>query len=395
MPVIYLDNAATSFPKPLRVSEQLRTFLETFGACPGRGSYEMARRAQALVEETRGLLATLFHVDEPQRIIFTLNATDALNMAIKGVVVPGDHVVTTVAEHNSVNRPLARMERKGLIRVTRIGVSTEGFVDPEDIHRALEPRTTLVAMLHGSNVTGALQPIAQIGRIVREHGALLLVDAAQTAGTVPIDVGAAAIVLPAFRGHRALRGPPGPGGLYVGPRAMLQPWREGGTGVLSELPLQPEELPYRLEAGSPNTLGLAGLRASVEFILQYGVAWIRQHELSLTARFLDGLRSDERVTIFGPFDLERRVAVVSVRIAGCSPARIGAWLDEVRGIAVRTGLHCAPGAHRALGTFPEGTVRISPGYFTTTDEIDACLAALHDGAERFADRAPACESRAR
>src|SRR3990167_8321532 len=312
MPVIYLDNAATSFPKPLRVSEQLRTFLETFGACPGRGSYEMARRAQALVEETRGLLATLFHVDEPQRIIFTLNATDALNMAIKGVVVPGDHVVTTVAEHNSVNRPLARMERRGLIRGTRVGVSPEGFVDPEDIRLALEPRTTLVAMLHGSNVTGALQPIAQIGRIVREHGALLLVDAAQTAGTVPIDVEAAAIDLLAFPGHKALMGPPGTGGLYVGPRDRKSPWREGGTGVFSELPLQPEEFPYAFEAGSPNTLGLAGLRESLQFILQFGVAWIRAHELSLTRQLLEGCRADGRLTVYGPSRLEDRISVLSI-----------------------------------------------------------------------------------
>jgi len=373
---IYLDNAATTFPKPPRVYEHVRAFLERYGGCPGRGSYAMAKDAEAVVEETRGMLAELVHADDPKRIVFTLNATDALNMAIKGTLVPGDHIVTTVIEHNSVSRPLNRLERKGWIRVTRVDVSGEGLVDPGEIRTALTSKTKLVAVVHGSNVTGALQPIEAIGPMVREHGALLLVDAAQTMGAVPIDVDAACIDLLAFPGHKALLGLPGTGGLYVGPRVRLAPWREGGTGVLSELPLQPEELPLALEAGSPNTLGLAGLRESLAFILQYGVAWIRDHELALTQRLLEGLRGDDRVCVYGPWSLAHRVAVVSVNVAGCSATDVAAFLDRACGIAVRAGLHCAPGAHRALGTFPDGTVRISPGYFTTTAEIDACLQAL-------------------
>ncbi len=380
---IYLDNAATSFPKPPRVYERLREYLERYGGCPGRGSYRMAKETEAVLEETRALLAELFGVQEPRRMIFTVNATDALNMAIKGTIVPGDHVVTTVLEHNSVMRPLNRLERKGLIQMTRVGVSREGRIDPADIRKALTARTTLVAVIHGSNVTGALQPIEAIGPIVRDHGALFLVDAAQTAGAVPIDIEAASIDLLAFPGHKALLGLPGTGGLYVGPRARLTPWREGGTGVLSELPLQPEELPYNLEAGSPNTLGLAGLRESIQFILQYGVKWIRAHDLSLTRRLLDGLRIDERFRVYGPPALEHRVAVVAVNVVGCSPAVVAEFLDQTHGIAVRAGLHCAPGVHQALGTFPEGTIRISPGYFTKDADIDLCLEALREAANTF------------
>lgn len=383
---VYLDNAATSFPKPPRVYEKLREYLEKYGGCPGRGSYRMAKEAEAVVEETRALLAELFGVQEPHRIVFTLNATDALNMAIKGSLRPGDHVVTTVIEHNSVARPLNRLKRNGLIQVSRVAASSEGFIDPADIRRAFSARTKLVAVIHASNVTGSLQPLVQIGRIVREHGAVFLVDAAQTAGAVPIDVEEACIDLLAFPGHKALLGLPGTGGLYVGPRAKLSPWREGGTGVLSELPLQPEEFPYAFEAGSPNTLGLAGLRESVQFILQYGVSWIRTHELSLTKRLLEGCDADERIKVYGPLSLEDRVAVVSVNVAGCPPGQVAEFLERRGGIAVRAGLHCAPGAHQAMGTLPQGAVRISPGYFTHPREIDRCVEALREAAEALGEK---------
>lgn len=378
---VYLDNAATSFPKPPRVYERIRGFLEEYGACPGRGSHEMARQAEAVIEATRRVVAELFGVSDPRRIVFALNATDALNMAIKGVLQPGDHVVTTVMEHNSVSRPLNALERDGLIRVIRVPTSREGLVDPQDVRRAITDRTRLVVMLHASNVTGALQPIAAIGRIVREAGRLLLVDAAQTAGAYPIDVEPAGIDLLAFPGHKALMGPPGTGGLYVGPRAAVRPWREGGTGVMSEAPFQPEELPLRLEAGSPNTLGIALLGEAVRFILQFGVEWVRQREMALTERLLRGLQADERFTVYGPRDAARRVAVVSVNLAGHMPDAVGSRLSESFHIAVRAGLHCAPGAHRTLGTFPAGTVRISPGYFTTEAEIDQCVEALRTVAE--------------
>ena len=348
----------------------------------------MARQASAVVEETRQQLAALFQIVDARRIVFTLNATDALNMAIKGALRPGDHVITTVLEHNSVARPLNRLEHKGLIRVTRVPASREGFIDPSDIRRALTARTRLVAMIHASNVLGSLQPIEAIGPLVREHEALLLVDASQTAGAVPIDVEASCIDLLAFPGHKALLGPPGTGGLYVGPRAQLTPWREGGTGIFSELPLQPEELPYALEAGSPNTVGLAGWCEAVRFLLQYGVERIGTQERSLTERLLEGLSDHEAITVHGPQETERRVAVVSMTVRGLPPQRVAECLDREYDIAVRSGLHCAPGAHRAVGTSPSGTVRISPGYFTTPAEIDRCLEALRELVSRATPTSP-------
>lgn len=355
---------------------QLRLFFKRYGACPGRGSHAGARRAEAVIEETRTLLAQLFGVTAPERIAFTLNATDALNMAIKGVLTPGAHVVTTTQEHNSVSRPLYRLAQQGFIKLTRVPANREGLVHPKAMRAALKTGTRLVAMAHASNVTGALQPVAAVGHAVRRHGALFLVDAAQTAGTVPIDVEAMRIDLLAFPGHKALLGPPGTGGLYVGPRAHVAAWREGGTGVLSELPYQPQTLPLRLEAGSPNTLGIALWGEALRFLLQEGMARVRARKVALVARLLAGLRGDERMTIYGPTRLERRIAVVSLRLQRWHPQAAADVLDQRFGIAVRAGLHCAPGAHQNLGTFPEGTLRISPGYFTTEGEIDKCLAAL-------------------
>ncbi len=379
---IYLDNAATSYPKPPCVFEHLQQTLERYGGCPGRGSYEMARATGAMVDETREALAELFNVPAPERIVFTCNATDALNLAIKGVLSPDDHVVTTVMEHNSVLRPLNALERDGVIRVTRVPASPEGDVDPDDIRRAVTDRTRLVVLQHASNVTGTLQPIAEVGRVVRAAGRLFLVDAAQTAGACPIDVDEACIDLLAFPGHKALLGPPGTGGLYVGPRATVRPWREGGTGARSELPYQPEEFPLRLEAGSLNTWGIALLRESTRFILRYGVAWIRRHELALTERLLAGLRANEGVTLYGPSATANRVAVVSFNVRGWSPAAVGERLHRAYQIAARTGLQCAPGAHRTIGTFPDGTVRMSPGYFTTESEIDCAIEAVGEITER-------------
>ncbi len=374
--MIYLDNAATSFPKPPEVVQAVTGFFERAGACPGRGAYAMARQAGAVVDGTRRLLARLLHTPSPERIVFTLNATDALNMAIKGTLADGDHVVTTVIEHHSVGRPLVALERDGRIHVTRVPVSGAGLVDPADIRRAITLATRLVAVVHASNVTGALQPIDDIAQIVRETGAWFLVDASQTVGAVPIDIERSGIDLLAFPGHKGLLGPPGTGGLVVGSRVDIRPWREGGTGAWSELLEQPNAWPWHLEAGSPNTAGLAGLSAAVEYLLARGVDSIRAHELRLTMHLLDALARDERITIHGPRAIDQRVAVVSMTACGAAVATLGERLDRDYEIAVRTGLQCAPGAHRALGTFPAGTLRISPGCFTTEAEIDACVQAL-------------------
>jgi cysteine desulfurase family protein len=388
--MIYLDNAATSWPKPPTVVEGLRGWLDACVGSPGRGGHGPARAAEAMVRRARQAIAALLHAPDPDRVIFTLNATDALNMAIKGLVRPGDHVVTTVLEHNSVSRPLAGMERRGLIQVTRLRPAADGRIDPARVREALTDRTSLVAVIHGSNVTGALQPIGDIGHLTRARGARLLVDASQTAGAVPIDVQAEAVDLLAFAGHKTLLGLPGTGGLVVGPRAELSPWREGGTGVLSELLLQPTELPWRLEAGSPNTLGAASLVASVAWILQRGVEATRRHELALVERLIDRLAGDARLQVHGPTDLTRRTSVVSVSVRGAAPARVARFLDEAHGIAVRAGLHCAPGAHQTIGTFPTGTVRVSPGPFTTEADIDACATALREAAEADLPAAASC-----
>ena len=382
---VYLDNAATSFPKPPVVYEQLAAYQARYGASPGRGSYAWAREAEAAIDDARAALAQLFHVREPRRIAFALNATDALNMAIKGVLRPGDHVVTTMLEHNSVMRPLAALERARIITVTRVAASPDGFVDPDDVRRALTPATRLVAVIHASNVLGTVQPVTVIGHHVRECGALFLVDAAQTAGRYPLHVESACIDLLAFPGHKGLLGPPGTGGLYVGPRAerCIRPWREGGTGVLSELAVQPDELPLRLEAGSPNTWGVAALGAAARFLLQESVERVHRHELALLAQLVASLSDDARCQLYGGADLSRRVAVLSLNLGGVDPQVVGDALDRECEVAVRCGLHCAPGAHRSMGTFPDGTVRISPGYFTTSQEIASAVASLQFVAERL------------
>lgn len=374
--MIYLDNAATSFPKPEAVYRELQDYLRRDGANPGRAGHQWAVRVEKTMDDTRNQLARFFGMDDHRRVIFTLNGTDSLNMAIKGVLRPGDHVVTSLLEHNSVSRPLKHLESEGSISLTQSPFSQEGFIDPEDFRRALTSRTRLVVLLHASNVLGTLQPIAEVGRICRRHGALFLVDAAQTAGVVPIDMQAMEIDLLAFPGHKALFGPPGIGVLLVGHRVEPLPWREGGTGFDSEDPLQPRRFPHVLEGGTPNTLGVAALKAGLSFVTDEGLDRIHCHEQRLLARLTESLRDNPKIRFFGSLDPRRRVGSVTLNREGYTSSEVGAILDNSFGIAVRSGLHCAPYLHRHLGTAPEGTVRISPGYFNTEDDIDRCLSAL-------------------
>src|SRR5918911_2657148 len=280
--MIYLDNAATSFPKPEAVYQALDRFARESLANPGRAGHKMALAAERALDDARHLLNQFFNGEAPERFVFTLNCTDALNMAFKGVLVDGDHVITTDLEHNSVSRPLRRMELDGRITLTRVRADGGGTIDPDDLRRAVTPRTRLIALTHASNVLGTVQPIAEVGRLARERGLLFLVDAAQTAGVVPIDVQALNIDLLAFPGHKSLLGPTGTGALYVGPRASLRPWREGGTGGDSASETQPRELPFLLEGGTPNVLGVAGLAAGVRYLLEQEVERIRAHEVGLT-----------------------------------------------------------------------------------------------------------------
>jgi selenocysteine lyase/cysteine desulfurase len=340
----------------------------------------MAVGAERTLDLARHALNQLFRGEAPERWIFTLNCTDALNMAIKGTIRPGDHVVTTDLEHNSISRPLRAMEKAGVITLTRLA-SDRGYVDPDAIRRAITPTTRLVAHTHASNVLGTVQPIEAIAPIVREAGALYLVDAAQTAGVLPIDLRATPIDLLAFPGHKALYGPTGTGALYVGPRAEpeLKAWREGGTGGDSSSETQPEILPYFLEGGTPNVLGVAGLAAGVAWVAARGPEDLRRHEVDLLQKVVDWAEAAEGWQLAGRWDPATHVGALSLVVPEVlTPQDLGSILDTSFEIAVRPGLHCAPYIHRALGTFPDGTLRLSPGPFTTEADIAAFIDALSE-----------------
>lgn len=382
--MIYLDNAATSWPKPESVYRTMDSFLREKGANPGRSGHRMAVAAEQVIEETRTLAARLLNAPDEKEIVFGANCTEGLNLALKGLLRPGDHVVTDAIGHNSLVRPLTRLERLG-VRVTRVAPAPGSFsVSPKAVEEAITPATRLIALTHASNVSGVVQPVEEIGGLARKRGVPLLIDAAQSAGVLPLDVQAENIDLLALSGHKGPLGPTGTGILYVSSRLELEPLKEGGTGTVSESEEQPLDRPSRYESGTPNTVGIAGLGAGLRHVLSEGVETIRRRELELAALLLEGLAANPRVTVYGPQD-GNRVGVVSFRIEGWSPGDAGAVLDQAFDIQVRTGLHCAPAAHRTLGTSPEGTVRASIGAFNTRDHIEALL----DAVERIARAEPA------
>lgn len=374
----YLDNAATSFPKPESVYAALDHFARHSLANPGRSGHKMAQAAEHALADARHRLNRFFNGRNPERFAFTLNATDALNMAFKGVLNAGDHVITTDLEHNSVSRPLVAMAEAEIISLTRIPADAGGTIDPTAIESAITAKTRLIALTHASNVLGTIQPVAAVGRIARDRDLLFLVDAAQTAGVVPIDVQTLGIDLLAIPGHKSLLGPTGTGALYVGPRAAMRPWREGGTGGDSLTPTQPTEFPHHLEGGTPNVLGIAGLVAGLDFVEARGVDAIRRHEVDLCHRLRLALAVMPGYEVFGHGDPARLVGTVSFRCEAVPAPDLGAILDTSFDIAVRPGLHCAPYIHKALGTAPDGLVRVSPGPFTTESDIDRLIAALRE-----------------
>ena len=376
--MIYLDNAATTHRKPPGVLAAMERYMREVCASPGRSSHRLAVEAGRIVLSCREALARLFNIKDPARIIFTYNATYAINIALNGILKHGDHVVTTSMEHNAVMRPLNILKRRLGIRVTGVAAGKDGSLPPQKIIDALKPDTRLVVVNHASNVCGTIFDIGALGGMLRERGVVFLVDAAQTAGAIPIDVERDSVALLAFTGHKALFGPPGVGGLYVAPWVEIDPLICGGTGSRSEHEQQPDFLPDMLEAGTPNTAGIAGLAAGVQFILEKGLNTIRDHEMRLTARLLEGLSRIEKVTIYGPCDPQKQTATVSLNIKGLLPSDVGEALSERYDIAVRVGLHCAPSAHRTLGTFPDGTVRVSMSFFNTEDDVDAVVAALSE-----------------
>ncbi|MGH7328703.1 MAG: aminotransferase class V-fold PLP-dependent enzyme [Polyangiaceae bacterium] len=370
---IYFDNAATSWPKPECVAREMSLFLAENAASPGRAAHRMAIAAEEAIDRVRRALADFVGGRDPNRLIFTSNATDGLNIAIKGLLREGDHVVTTMLEHNSVSRPLQAMADRGFITLTRVSFSREtGAIDPDDVRKAIEPRTKMIAMTHASNVIGTLQPIEEVGEIAHAHGAKLLVDASQTIGLVPIDVRRMHVDALAFPGHKSLLGPPGTGALYVNESvdpSEIQPFREGGTGGDSASPTQPAIFPHLLEGGTPNVVGIVGLGAALDFVKTNDPLLTLARARAALDRIIEALSSDSKFSVCGPKSTADRVGVLSFVVAGYSPQEVGAILDESFDIAVRPGLQCAPYAHRVLGTFPDGTVRISPGHFTTEEDV--------------------------
>lgn len=375
--MIYLDNAATTFPKPEIVYKTMDTFYRTLGANPGRSGHKMAMLAEKEIEDTRNVIARLFGIKDPGRFIFTFNATDAINMGIKGLLKSGDHVITTYLEHNAVSRALYGLEKRKVITITKARNSVEGFIDPDDIKSAIKPNTKLIVISHAPNVLGTIQPIQEIGNIARENNVIFMVDAAQTTCVCEIDVNKSYVDMLAFTGHKGPLGPTGTGGLYVGERVNLEPWREGGTGFEPASLSQPEELPFKLESGTPNTVGIAGLRAGIEYVLSKGISNIRTHEQKLIKILINALEHDRRFILYGTADINKKVGILSINIRGYKPLEVGAILDQSFNIAVRPGLHCAPFAHQMLGTFPDGTVRISTGLFNTEDDINQLIKALN------------------
>ena len=395
---IYFDNAATSFPKPTAVMAAMKDFAERLGASPARGGYAEAREAGELLHRCRERINTLIHGESADHVVFTLNTTDALNLAIRGLVRPGDHVVTTWLDHNSVLRPFNELVSRHDVEQTRVACDpVTGRVDPQDIRRAVKPHTRLIAAVHGSNVTGTLQPIGEIGAIARELAVPLLVDAAQTLGHVPIDVQRDCVDLLAAPGHKGLLGPLGTGVLYIRPglEKNMATTREGGTGSKSELDVQPDFMPDRFEAGSHNAIGIIGLAEGVAWLLERGINKLWAHEQELIRTMVEGLHQwasgelIDGVSLYGPPGVPDRCGVFSLRIAGYDrPTDLSDVLEREYGLLTRSGIHCAPLAHQTVGTHAlAGTTRLSFGPFLTTQDVKYACDALADVANKVRETA--------
>ncbi len=380
--MIYLDNAATSWPKPEVVYQAMDDFNRNTGASPGRSGHKLSIAAGRIIYEAREALSEVFGVNDPLRIIFTSNATEALNIAIKGIIRTGDHVVTTSMEHNSVMRPLQAVKGRGA-EITIVNCSQEGFLEAKAVERAIRKNTRLIILNHASNVVGTLLPIADVGYIAHHYGILFLVDAAQTAGHIPLDVQRMNIDLLAFAGHKGLYGPQGTGGFYLreGVELILEPLKQGGTGSRSESEYQPDFLPDKYESGTPNTVGIAGLAAGTRFLLSQDIANVQEKERELTRIIIEELERIPDVIVYGSRDANKQVAVISFNISSLAPSEVVMRLDYDYDIMCRPGLHCAPFAHKTIGTFPQGTVRLSPGYFSSEEDLVGTIKAIRSIAQ--------------
>lgn len=375
--MVYFDNAATTFPKPNEVYDTIMKSMKEYGANPGRSGHKLALRMGREIYETRELLAKLFNIDNPMNVIFTSNCTESLNLAIKGILEKGDHVITSSMEHNSILRPLTLLGKEG-VDLTIIKGDYMGRLDVKEISRNIKDNTKLIAITHVSNLTGTIMPIEEIGRIAKENNIYFLVDAAQSAGVYDIDVEKMNIDMLAFPGHKGLLGPQGTGGLYVREGLSLKEMKQGGTGSLSHLLEQPDILPDRYESGTLNGPGIVGLGAGIRYIMKTGIKNIRRHEEELTKHFIEGISKIDKIKAYGPLNEKEQGAVVSINIGDEDSSEISYILDEKYDIQVRPGLHCAPLAHKTIGTFEQGVVRFSFGPFNTHEEIDYALKAIFE-----------------
>jgi len=374
---IYLDNAATTFPKPPAVASAMSEYINNIGGNVGRGTYESSYAAGEVVYNTREMLSDLFSFSNPLNVVFTPNITTSLNMIIKGLFKAGDHIIVSSMEHNAVMRPLTNLSKKGIL-FDRAQCNSDGTLDPVKVEALIRPETKAVIMTHGSNVCGTLLPVEKVGEICRKHGLYFIMDSAQTAGVLDIDFQKLNLSILAFTGHKGLMGPQGIGGFLIAPEivSQMEPLIEGGTGSLSESEEQPVFMPDRYESGTLNIPGIYGLNASLKFIKEVGIHNIHNKEKELTKQFLEGVLSIKNVQVIGLKGTDNRTAVVSLNFPKHDNSEIAFRLDKEFGIMTRVGLHCAPSAHRTLGTMPEGTVRFSPGYFNTPEDIEYALSAI-------------------
>ena len=377
--MIYLDNAATTLRKPQCVIDAVVAAMSSMGNA-GRGAHGSSLSSARVVYDARCKLAALFGCSLPENVIFTSNSTEALNIALNGLFNPGDHVISTDLEHNSVLRPLYRLEREGVISLDFVPADVQGRPDYEAFEALMKPNTRAIVCTHASNLTGNMIDIARVGRIAHDHGALLVVDASQTAGAVPIDMGQMNIDILCFTGHKGLMAPQGTGGLCIREGVEIRPFKVGGSGVHSYEKEQPADYPTRLEAGTLNGHGIAGLSAALDYLSEVGVEAIRDHEMALMTRFYEGVRNIEGVTVYGDFETER-TAVVTLNIRDFDSSAVSDELAEYYDIATRPGAHCAPRMHQALGTVEQGAVRFSFAWFNTMEEVDAAIAAVKEMAE--------------
>lgn len=380
--IIYLDNGSTTFPKPDEVYDYMDQFYRNFGVNPGRSGYDLCMEAGEIVEETRRLLAQFFNGKNPDRLCFSYNSTDALNLAIFGMLKQGDHAITTTLEHNSVLRPLYHLWKFNGVEVDYIGIDKNGFVDPDDFPKKFKKNTRLVAVNHASNVLGTIQPIREIGRYCRDAEIPFVIDSSQSAGKIPVDIQESNVDVVTFTGHKSLLGPTGIGGLYVRNGVDIRHTRAGGTGIRSAARMHLEEYPYRLEYGTLNTVGVAGLYAGLKWVLKKGLDELHKHEMDLTRKLRDGLREVEGVVLYCQENLEDHISIIPFNITGSKALDTGVRLDSDYNIACRAGLHCAPLVHQQINTADShGAVRFSVGPFNTEEHIEKAVAAVKEIAE--------------